>query len=167
VNLAREWTAFGGASLALMGTALCAGARRHVEDALAWQRQRRQAVGAPGEDSDGSPGLLLVYRAGGALVILLGAGLVAGAAAGRALSSTRFGPGDARALGACFTTLGLCFTALKLSRGAARGPRFLAADSFAAGSDRALGERIAGAAAWGLCALWAAFGLRLLTETLR
>jgi hypothetical protein len=167
VNLAREWTVFGGASLVLMGIALCAGARRHAEDAAAWQRQWRQAVGAPDSGADESGSLVAVYRVGGALVALAGAALLGGTAAGRALSSTRFGPGDARALGACFAALGLGFAVLKLSRLSPRGPRFLAADPLVSGGDRPLGERVAGAATWTLCALWTGFGLRLLTESLR
>ncbi len=41
MDFSREWTAFGGASLALMGAAIGAGARRHAEDNLAWRREWR------------------------------------------------------------------------------------------------------------------------------
>ena len=163
MNLPREWTAFGGASLALMGAALVAGARKHAEDNLTWRRQWGQAAGVPDSGPGDGRRLIAVYRAGGALVIAVGLGLAAAAASGRALSSARFGHNDARALGACFAALGLAFAALKLSRDVARGPRFLAADL----PTSPLGERLAGAATWGLCALWIAFGLRLLTESLR
>ena len=110
-------------------------------------------MGAPDADLGDGRVLVRVCRVGGMLGALIGLGFVAAAASGRALSPARFGPGDARVLGACFAVLGAAFAALKLSRGAAEA--------------QPLGERIAGAATWTLCALWIAFGLRLLTETLR
>jgi hypothetical protein len=153
VDLPRAWTAFGGASLALMGVALAAGARRHAADNLAWRRQWNREMGVPAADLGDGSLLILVCRAGGTLGILLGLGFIAAAASGRALSSVRFGGGDGRALGACFALLGAAFTAIKVSRG-----------SF---GERAPGEKIADAATWTLCALWIAFGVRLISETLR
>ena len=153
MDLPRAWTAFGGASLALMGAALAGGARRHAEDNIAWRRQWSRAVGAPDDDLGDGRVFVRACRVGGVLGALAGLGFVAAAASGRALSSARFGSGDARVLGACFFVLGAAFTALKLSRAAVPA--------------QALGERIAGAATWALGALWIAFGLRLLTETLR
>jgi hypothetical protein len=165
MDLPRAWTAFGGASLALMGTALAAGARRLAADNLAWRREWCRAVGAPEAGLGDGRVLRLACRVGGTLGALAGLGVAAAAAAGRALSPARFGSGDPRALGACFALLGAAFTAMKASRGAARVPRFLGE-----GEDpepQPLGERIAGASTWLLCALWIAFGLRLLTENLR
>jgi hypothetical protein len=167
LDFPREWTAFGGASLTLMGAAIGAGARRHVEDNLAWRREWRRAVGAP----DAGPGetrrLVLGFRAGGALGVLVGLGFAASAAAGRPLTSSHFGPGDARVLGACFTLLGAGLGAMGLRRRASRGPRFLAADPLTASPARGLGERAAGAAGGLLCVLWIWFGLRLILESPR
>jgi hypothetical protein len=163
VDFSREWTAFGGASLALMGAALGAGARRHAEDNLAWRREWSRAVGAPDAGPDEVRPLVVLFRAGGAIGVLAGLGFVAAAAAGRPLSSSHFGPGDARVLGASFALLGACFAALNLSRRSPRGPRFLALDALSAPPDRPLGERIAGAAGWLLIVLWIWFGLRLLS----
>jgi hypothetical protein len=83
------------------------------------------------------------------------------------MTSSRFGPGGARPLGALFAVLGAGVAALNLSRRSARGPRFLESDPLAAGPARPLDERIAGAAGWLLIALWIWFGLRLLLETPR
>ena len=167
MNFPREWTAFGGASLALMGAAIGAGARRHAEDNVAWRREWRRAVGAPDSGPGETRRLLIGFRAGGALGVLAGLGFIAAAAAGRPLTSSHFGPGDARVLGASFAILGSCFAALNMSRRSPRGPRFLAFDPLAAPSSRPLGERVAGAAGGLLCALWIWFGLRLLLESAR
>src|SRR3569832_1410231 len=66
VDFPREWTAFGGASLALMGAALSAGALRHAADNLAWRREWRRAVGAPGPGREGGRGRVHGLRLGGA-----------------------------------------------------------------------------------------------------
>jgi hypothetical protein len=167
VDFPREWTAFGGASLALMGAALAAGARRHAEDNLAWRREWSRAVGAPDAGPGDARRLILGFRAGGALGILVGLGFVAAAAAGRPLTSSHFGPRDARVLGASFMLLGACVAALNLYRRAPRGPRFLAFDPLAAPSGRPLGERVASSAGWLLIVLWIWFGLRLLSAGYR
>ena len=167
MNFAREWTAFGGASLALMGTAIGAGARRHAEDNLAWRREWGRAVGAPDAGPGDAGRLVLALRIGGVMGVLAGLGFVSAAAAGRPLTSSHFGPGDARVLGACFTLLGSCFAATSLFRRSPRGPRFLAFDPLASPAVRPLGERVAGAAGWLLCVLWIWFGLRLLAEAAR
>jgi hypothetical protein len=162
VDFPREWTAFGGASLALMGATIAAGARRHAEDILAWPREWSRAVGAPDAGPGDARRLVLGFRAGGALGVLLGLGFIAAAAGGRPLTSSHFGPADARMLGASFTLLGACVAALNLYRRSSRGPRFLAFDPLAAPSARPLDERFAGAAGWLLIVLWIWFGLRLL-----
>lgn len=164
MDFPREWTAFGGASLALMGAALAAGARRHAEDNLAWRREWRRAVGAPEAGPENCRRLVLAFRFGGALGVALGLGAVAGAAAGRPLSSYRPAPGDARLLGALFAAIGAGVAALNLSRRSSRGPRFLAFDPLSAPSARPFDERAAGAAGWALIVLWIWFGLRLLLE---
>lgn len=84
--LAREWTAVGGAALALMGAGLAFGAGRHAADHHSWHRQWRHAAGHEPErrrDGEGA-GLARAYRAAGALLALAGAALVAAAASGRA-----------------------------------------------------------------------------------
>ena len=138
---------FGGASLALMGTSLAAGARRHAADNLAWRREWRQAVGARESAAAEGRGLMAAYRAAGALLFLIGLSVALAGLAGRVAVSPLLG---ARILGACCLALGLGFGALKLSSGAASGPRLPEK------------EPVAALSAWALCALWAAFGLRLL-----
>ncbi|MDE2510407.1 MAG: hypothetical protein KGL74_04740, partial [Elusimicrobia bacterium] len=69
-EFAREWTAFGGASLALMGAALAFGARRYADDHLDWQRQWSRAAGRP-EPPPADPGpLARAYRRIGAVAAL-------------------------------------------------------------------------------------------------
>jgi len=142
-DLSREWTAFGGASLALMGAALAAGARGYARDNIAWQRERSRLVGAPEPAADGADGLIRLYRGIGGAAAALGLAFVLAAAAGRALAP-RTGPADARIAGVSLTGIGLGFAAMKARRGSPHG------------------ERGADLAVWLLCALWAAFGLRLL-----
>jgi hypothetical protein len=167
MDFPREWTAFGGASLALMGAAIAAGARRHAEDNLAWQREWRRAVGAPDSGAGDARNLVLGYRAGGALGFLAGLGFLAAAAMGRSLTSSHFALGDARALGACFALLGGAFAMMRLFRRAPRGPRFLIHEPLAASDVRPLDERAATAASWALIVLWIWFGLRLILESTR
>jgi hypothetical protein len=165
LDFPREWTAFGGASLALMGAAIAAGARRHAADNLAWRREWDRAAGVSGSVPPESPGLVLGFRVGGSAGVVIGLGFVASAAAGRSLTSSHFGPGDARVLGASFSLLGAGLAAMRLQRRTARGPRFLTDEPLAAPSARRLDERIADAAGWALIALWIWFGLRLVLNS--
>ncbi len=152
---ARAWTVFGGASLVLMGAALAGGARRHAADALAWQKQRRQAVGAPEPVPPPLPPVR-AYRAGGALLALAGAALAAGAQTGlvRARGAAESRPG-AVLIGTAIAACGVGLGTLKI----------LAART--ATAPRPLGERLGDAALWTLCALWTAFGTVLVREALR
>ncbi len=95
MDLPRAWTAFGGASLALMGTAIAAGARRHADDNLAWRREWSKASGIPISDPGDGRALVRAYRAGGALAALAGLGVVAAAAAGPARGGAPGGAGGA------------------------------------------------------------------------
>lgn len=155
--LAREWTAFGGASLALMGASLAAGARAFAKDHVDWQRQWSQAVGAPPPEAEAGR-LAGAYRLGGSLIALVGLAAVGAAARGRTLSA---GPGNARLAGGCLLAAGLAAAVQKFRRETRRAPLFLEADPLAAPPEPGWGELASDAAAWLLCALWAAFGLRL------
>ena len=165
MDFPREWTAFGGASLALMGAALSAGARRHAADNLAWRREWRRAVGAPDPGREDGRGLVLGLRAGGLVAAAAGAAVVAASAAGRELSRYRPPAGEIRLLGALFAAVGAGVAVLNLSRRSARGPRFLALEPMTA--TRPLDERVASAAGWLLIVLWIWFGCRLLMEAPR
>ncbi|MCR4295917.1 MAG: hypothetical protein NUW21_10305, partial [Elusimicrobia bacterium] len=71
MNLSWEWTAFAGALFSLMGLSLAAAARKNADDALAWERQWRVAVGAPETVRDEEPrrrGFTLGYRFGGLFI---------------------------------------------------------------------------------------------------
>ena len=141
-DLSREWTAFGGASLALMGAALAAGARGYARDNVAWHAEWRRAVGAPEAAPLDADGLIRLYRWIGGLASSLGLAFVLAASMGRALAP-RTGPADARVAGVSLALLGAGFAAMKVRRGSPHG------------------ERGADLAVWLLCALWTAFGLRL------
>jgi hypothetical protein len=167
VDFAREWTAFGGASLSLMGLVLSAGARRHAADNLAWRREWRRAVGAPDPGPEDVRGLVLGLRAGGGAAAVAGLAVAAAAAAGRALTAFRPAAGEVRLLGALFAATGVGVAALNLTRRSARGPRFLAFEPLAAASARPIDERVASAAGWLLIVLWIWFGCRLLLEAPR
>jgi hypothetical protein len=158
-ELAREWTAFGGASLALMGQALLAGARSLAKEHADWQEEWSRAVGrTPLARAGNEDFLARVYAAAGAMGLLLGVLILAAAAGGRTLSA---GPANARALGAVLAALGLAAALHKAGRALRRAPLFLQADPLAAPPEPSLGESVSGAAVWLLCGLWAAFGLRL------
>ncbi|MFI5347755.1 MAG: hypothetical protein ACHQ51_15385 [Elusimicrobiota bacterium] len=165
-EFAREWTAFGGISLALMGAALSAGARGYADDFLSWQRQWSSAVGAPEPASRGNDALIRVYRLLGVGGIVIGAALAAAAASGRAPAS-RVGASDARIMGICLTVLGFGFAMLKLGRDSRRSPRFLEPDPSASARRRAIDELAAEMSVWTLCALWTGFGLHLFWEATR
>ena len=167
MDFPREWTAFGGASLALMGAVLSAGARRHAADNLAWRREWRRAVGAPDAGPENGRGLVLGLRAGGLLAVAAGVGVVVAAARGHELTRYRPQAGEIRLLGALFAAIGAGVAALNLSRRSARGPRFLAWEPLASPSERPLDERAASVAGWLLIVLWIWFGCRLLLEAPR
>ena len=167
-DFAREWTAFGGASLALMGAALAAGARGYVEDHLAWQREWSRAVGAPAPafDAGRKEFLAFVFRLIGAAGVLAGAGVTLAAASGRTLGS-RAALSDARILGASLIVLGFGCTVIKLNRDARRPSRFLESDPLSAASRPGFGALAAETAVWLLCALWTGFGVWLFWEATR
>lgn len=140
--LAREWTAFGGASLGLMGAALALGARGYARDHAAWQRERNQALGVPAPAPGEPERLTRGYRVGGVAVLCLGALVFLSATFGIG-PAPRVKLEDARVSGLCLALLGVTFAGVKLRRGAPR---------WADASDGAV---------WALCALWAIFGMRL------
>ncbi|MDE2490056.1 MAG: hypothetical protein KGM24_04365 [Elusimicrobia bacterium] len=168
-DLPRVWTAFGGASLALMGLALAGGARRHAADLAAWRRERRLALGEP-EPPGGdvpSPLEVLAYRIGGALLSLVGAALAAAASAGSVRAAGPAGTRLGAALaGAVVSACGVGFGTMKTLAGR-RGPRFLRGEELADDAPRRLDERLADGAVWTLCALWAVFGALLARAALR
>lgn len=167
VDFPREWTAFGGASLALMGAVLAAGARRHAADHLAWRREWRRAVGAPDAGPEDGRRLVLALRAGGLLAAAAGAAVIAAAVCGHELSQYRPQASEARLLGALFAAIGAGAAVMSLSRRSERGPRFLAFEPPASASSRPLDERVSGAAGWLLIVLWIWFGFRLILEAPR
>lgn len=151
---ARAWTEFGGASLALMGAALAAGARRFARENAAWRREWSRAVGAaePGVGRD----LGLSYRVAGALVAFAGLGVLSAAASGAVAVAP---PAHPRLVGALIAFVGAAAAALKLLT-RPRGPRFLEGEPLL---ERSFDERASEAAVWALCALWAAYGLILVS----
>jgi hypothetical protein len=167
-DFAREWTAFGGASLALMGAALAFGARGYVDDHLAWQREWSRAVGASEPVADaGRKGLLLfVFRLIGVAGVLAGAGVMLAAASGRILAS-RAAPSDARIMGASLIVLGFGCALIKLNRDARRPSRFTESDPLAAAPAPGGDALAAETAVWLLCALWTGFGVWLFWEATR
>jgi hypothetical protein len=136
-----------------MGVSLAAGARRHADGAAAWQRESRRASGLR---PTGRPPSLVLYRLTGFVV----------AAAGAAIASgwlSRGGPpafwerADPRAMGALIGGFGVGLGALNLLNRPPAAPLFIG-DA----PKRRLDERLAGACAWALCAVWIAFGAALL-----
>lgn len=169
MSLAREWTAFAGAVFALMGGALAGGARRKADELLAWERERRSAVGAPEPAADPArrERLARAYRAGGLVFAAAGAVLLVCAATGRVPALERASR-DALPSGAILTGCGLFLAANGLlRRGLSRAPRFLQGDPLAAEPSPAAGERVALFCARALVLILVAFGVRLLREGLR
>ncbi len=156
MELARAWTAFGGASLALMGGALGAGSRRLAAENQAWRREWRHAVGASGGDPSEGASLSLLYRGGGALIGAAGLGVLSAVSAGQAFVEP---PSSPRLVGVLIAVVGLGAGALKaLARPAATRGRTL---PLLPGEAPTLEDRACDAAIWALCALWAAFGVVL------
>lgn len=171
MDLAREWTAFSGALFSLMGVSLAAAARRSAEDALSWQRQWRDAVGAPHpareEEEPKRRRLTLAYRCGGLFFAAAGLGLLVAAPSSRAAFGVHGGPRETLIGGVFFTVCGLVLVYGAWRRaGRGRAPRFLDGELLADGV-RPLGERIAEACSRGMVALFLVFGARLLWRALR
>ncbi|UPT74634.1 MAG: hypothetical protein M0D55_02580 [Elusimicrobiota bacterium] len=171
MSLAREWTAFAGGVFALMGTSLAAAARRNAEDALSWERQWREAVGAPPpapapDDAARRRGLVLAYRFGGLFFAGIGLGLLWTAASGRAPFAERGGGPDALIGGIFFTAAGAALAYGAWLKGTRRGPRFLDGELLAQDAPLPLGERAARFCGRAMIVLFLAFGIRLLREGL-
>ena len=167
---AREWAAFAGAQFALMGVSLAAAARSKADEALSWERQWRAAVGAPEPANDAASrrrGLTLAYRAGGAAFALLGAVLLASAAAGRGPFVVRQSGREALFGGVFFTACGAVLAVNGWLRRRPRGPRFLDGELLADGEPLPFGERVAAFCARATIVLFLAFGLRLLMSAAR
>lgn len=153
MNLDQSWTAFGGASLALMGVSLVAGARRMAVDNLAWRREWGRATGREQDPNQDGRALAFVYWGAGALISGAGFGILS---AGQPVVA---GPAHSRLAGFLITGVGAGAGALKfIAR--SRGPRFLDGET-AVGQSRPFDERAAEAATWTLCSLWSAFGVAL------
>lgn len=156
MDAGRLWNAFGGASFALMGLSLAAGARRHARDNLQWQKQWRQATGRDASGEEGDAGLVLGYRLGGAAMAALGAWLALAAPPSRRLP----GPGESLAAGVLLCALALALAWSRFRSRPGRGPSFLAGEEL---SPRpSWDERLGEAAVWALLALWLAFGASLI-----
>jgi hypothetical protein len=156
MELARAWTAFGGASLALMGAALGAGSRRLSAENLAWRREWRHAVGVSEADDAEAASLALLYRGAGALIGAAGLAVLSAVGAGQAFVP---GPSSPRLVGVLIALVGLGAGALKaLARPSA--PRHLPRE-LGAGAAPSFEDRACDASIWALCALWAAFGIFL------
>lgn len=168
MNLSREWTAFAGALFSLMGVSLAAAARKNADDALAWERQWRVAVGAPETVRDEEPRrrrFALGYRFGGVFFGGIGLGLLYFAATGRAPAAPSAGR-EALFSGLFFLACGgLLAVNAWLRR--KRAPRFLDGVLLDADAPLPLGERVASACSRAMIVLFLVFGLRLLREGLR
>jgi hypothetical protein len=170
MNVAREWAAFAGAMFALMGLSLAASARRSAGDALAWERQRRVALGAPEAPGDEEPRrrrLTLAHRAGGLFFAAAGVALLILAAAGRAPFPARASGREALFGGIFFTACGAALAVNAWLRRGRRAPRFLEGELQPGGGSQPIGERVTAACSYGMIGLFLVFGLRLLREGLR
>lgn len=169
MNLAREWTAFAGALFSLMGVSLAAAARKNADDALAWERQWRAAVGAPEDPRDDEPRrrrFALGYRLGGFLFGGIGLGLLYSAAAGRPPAAAASSAREALFGGAFFTVCGAVLAVNAWLR-RKRAPRFLDGVLLDADAPLPFGERVAALCSRAMIVLFFFFGLRLLREGLR
>ena len=169
MDLAREWTAFAGALFSLMGVSLAAAAQRNADDALSWERQWRNAVGAsdPVEDeSSRRRFLVVVYRYGGLLFTGIGLGLLWNAAIG-ATFTERGGGRDALIGGVFFTVCGAVHAFNVWTRRGRSAPHFLEGELQAEDAPSPIGERIAAGCSYAMVALFLGFGLRLLRVGLR
>ena len=168
MNHAREWVVFTGALFSLMGLSLASAARRNAEDALAWQREWRHAMGIPetGEVENPRRRLLeLAYRLAGLFFFGIGLGLLWSTATG-AFPAFRSGGRDAL-IGGTIITLGGVVMAFNTWRSRPRAPRFMEGRLIGDGEPLPIGERVASACTNTVIALMLAFGLRLLREGLR
>ena len=168
MNHAREWIAFAGALFSLMGLSLASAALRNAEDALAWQREWRHAMGIPETGEDESPRrrlLELAYRLAGLFFCGIGLGLLWSAATGTFLT-LRSGGRDALIGGAVFTLSGVVM-AFNAWRSRPRAPRFMEGRLIGDDEPVPTGERVASACTSVIIALMLAFGVRLLREGLR
>lgn len=165
---AREWIAFAGALFSLMGLSLSAAARRNAEDALAWQREWRHAMGIPEPREDDGPRrrrIELAYRLAGLFFIGVGLGLFWSAGTGTFLA---LGGGGRDALvGGTLIAMGGVVMAFNAWRSRPLAPRFMEGRLIGDDEPVPLGERVAAACTNAIIALMLAFGLRLLREGLR
>lgn len=168
MDLSGEWTAFAGALFSLMGISLAAAARKNADDALAWERQWRAAVGAPEVLRDDEPRrrrFTLAYRFGGFLFGGIGLALLYLAATGRAPAAPSSGR-EALLGGVFFTTCGVVLAVNAWLR-RKRAPRFLDGVLLDADAPLPFGERVAASCSRAMIVLFFVFGLRLLREGLR
>ena len=169
MSLAREWTAFAGAAFALMGGVIGGGAAAKVDDLFDWERERRVLLGSPepADDPARRARLESAYRAGGIAFAAFGALLLACAALGIAPPLER-ARRDALPAGVVLTGCAVVVAAASLIRKRrSRGPRFLAGEPLAAEAPPPRGEALARFCSRALVILLAAFGIRLLRESLR
>lgn len=168
MDLSGEWTAFAGALFSLMGISLAAAARKNADDALAWERQWRAAVGAPEEPRDDESRrrrFALGYRFGGFLFGGIGLTLLYLAATGRAPTAPSSGR-EALFSGLFFTACGVILAVNAWLR-RKRAPRFLDGVLLDADAPLPFGERVAASCSRAMIVLFFVFGLRLLREGLR
>lgn len=168
MNLSREWTAFAGVLFSLMGVSLAAAARKNADDALAWERQWRVAVGAPETVRDEEPRrrtFTLYYRLGGLFFCGIGLGLLYFAATGRAPAAPSSGR-EALSSGAFFIACGALLAVNAWLR-RKRAPRFLDGILLDDDAPAPMGERVAAFCSRAMIVVFLVFGLRLLREGLR
>ncbi len=168
MDISGEWTAFAGALFSLMGVSLAAAARKNADDALAWERQWRVAVGAPEIVRDDEPRrrrFTLGYRFGGLFFGGIGLVLLYLAATGRAPAAPSSGR-EALFSGVFFTACGALLAVNAWLR-RKRAPRFLDGVLLDADAPPPLGERVGAACTRAMIVLFLVFGLRLLREGLR
>lgn len=167
MNLARESMFFLGTTSVLVGIMLAAGARRHVEDILSWERQWRHATGLPEPEDQSAERKkwLYVYRFGGSLIIGIGAGLFYGGATG--LGPASLSRNEAIVGGISLVLFSVAGAWWSWTIEKRRGPRFLDGELLAQDAPLPAPERIAVFCNRAVGVLFLTFGLRLLREGLR